>query len=60
MSNDLKTSFKTFLFLLIRSIESMVGKQRGRGEVLLVDSLLATCLKVYKNPTTLINCTSST
>lgn len=28
----------------------MVGKLIGRGEDLLFDSLLMTCLKVYKNP----------
>lgn len=28
----------------------MLGKNKGNGEDLLVDSLLTTCLNVYKNP----------
>ena len=31
-------------------MDSGVGKKRGSGEVLFVDNLLITCLKVSKNP----------
>jgi hypothetical protein len=50
VSKAAKTCRSNTLFLAINSIDSMFGKKRGRGEVLLVDSLLITCLNVYRNP----------
>jgi hypothetical protein len=40
---------------VISSNDYKFGKNKGKGEDLLVDNLLITCLNVYKNPTSEIN-----
>ena len=47
VSKALKTYSLKDLFLVISYIDSGLGKKRGRGDDLFVDSLFITCLNDY-------------
>lgn len=54
VSKALKTYSLKDLFLVISYIDSGLGKKRGRGDDLFVDSLFITCLNVYRDPNLVI------